>query len=282
MFADLDVLDLRRLSWARVKRGIGAIANEFAKHDLLTYSSAIAFQVLYAVIPLVMLGLAALGIVGAQSVFTDHIAPTLQHDLSHDAFTIVDRTALKVMNKERAWWVTVGLIVTLWGVGASLRSMMTALNGIYGTRETRSWLRRLLVSVGGGAIVTACFYTALIVVLGGRLVDLTGFVAVLFTLARWLVALVFLLVAIATMLRLVPAKKRPITWVSLGSAISALCWLVATVGFAAYVSAVPYSSVYGGLATIVILLIYLHISAIAFLLGVVVDALTRKAVRSSR
>ena len=45
---------------------------------------------------------------------------------------------------KRHVWATLGFLVTLWGVGAALRSMMNPLNGIYGIRETRSWLRRLL------------------------------------------------------------------------------------------------------------------------------------------
>lgn len=143
---------------------------DFAKFDLLTYSSAIAFQVLYAVVPLVMLGLAGLGLAGEQSLWANHIAPTLRRRLSPQAFTIADRTARHAMGGGRLWWATIGLVVTLYGVGAALRAMMTPLNDIYGARETRSWGHRVLVSLGGGAIVMACIFTALIVVLAGRVV----------------------------------------------------------------------------------------------------------------
>ena len=57
---------------------------EFTEYDLLTYSSAIAFQVLYAFVPLALLALAGLSLVGEQSVFTQHIAPTLRDHLSRD------------------------------------------------------------------------------------------------------------------------------------------------------------------------------------------------------
>src|SRR3954464_10295665 len=104
-----------------------AIADEFAKYDLLTYSSAIAFQVLYAVVPVTMVVLAGLGAVGQRSLFTRHVAPTLHHDLSANAYSIAERTALRVMGDERAWWLTIGLLVTLWGVGAAVRSLMRPL-----------------------------------------------------------------------------------------------------------------------------------------------------------
>jgi len=265
--------DLRRLA--------GGVAKQFAEYDLLTYSSAIAFQVLYAVVPFVMVGLAALGVVGRQSLWAKHIAPTLRNRLSSQAFTIADRTAQHAMNHDRLAWLTIGLGVALYGIGASLRSMMTPLNRIYSARETRSWLRRLLVSLGGGAIVMVCVFAAIVVVLAGRLVhphnlglDVIGF------LVRWLVVLALLLLANVTLLWIVPAKKRPVRWISIGSGLATVCWIGGTLGFGAYISTVSYSSFYGAFAGIVLLLIYLHVSAIAFLLGVAVDAELRKVSRS--
>lgn len=266
----------------RLRRLAADAARLFAQHDLLTYSSAIAFQVLYAVVPLALLALAGLSLAGERSIYVRHIAPTLHRRLSADAFAIANRTALKVMSGERFWWLTLGLIVTLWGVGAALRSMMTPLNGVYGARETRSWRRRLLSSLGGGAIVVMCIFAAIVVVLGGRLVHPHGLLSVGFFLLRWLVALALLLTVIATLLRFVPATKRPLAWISVGSALSTACWIVATLAFSAYISTISYSSFYGGLGSAILLLIYLHVSAIALLLGVVVDSLLRDEVNRTR
>lgn len=234
---------------------------------------------IYAVIPLAFLAVAALGVVGAESLYTSHIAPALRHTLSKDAFAIANRTALKAMNGKKFWWATVGVIVTLWGSGAALRSMMTPLNAVYDADEDRSWRRRMIVSIGGGALTIACVIGAFLIVWLAPLLNLSGVVAVLFTIARWAGTLALLAAAIATILWTVPAKKRPIEWVSVGSALCMICWVVATIGFGAYITAVSYSSFYGAVAGIVLLMIYLHVTAIAFLLGVVVDSLLRDEVR---
>ncbi len=257
-----------------------AVAKEFTDHDLLTYSSAIAFQVLYAAIPLTLLALAAMGLVGAQSLYTDHVAPTLRHALSRDAYAIANRTALHVMDRKRFWWGSLGLLVTLWGAGAALRSMMRPLNAVYDTREKRSWLRRLVVSIAAGALVMALVVTAILVTLLAPLVEPGGVAAIPVAILRWAVTVALLVAAIATLLWSVPAKKRPIAWISVGTALCTFCWVVGTIGFAAYVSAVSYSSFYGAVAGVVLLLIYLHVAAIAFLLGVVVDSLLRDEVQS--
>jgi membrane protein len=277
--AELAALELDDLSWARGKRAVGAVAAEFTKHDLLTYSSAIAFQILYAIFPLSMLALAGLGVVHAESLYTHHIAPALERALSKDAYAIANRTALRVMNGKRYWWATAGLVVVLWGAGAALRSMMTPLNRVYEAEEDRSWLRRLVVSIGGGALATALVLGALLIALLAPLVSLPGAADLAFGLGRWAATLALVLLAIATLLRFVPARKRPIEWISIGSIVCAFCWVVGTIGFGAYVSAVSYSSFYGAVAGFVLLLVYLHVTTIAFLLGIVVDSLLRDEVR---
>jgi membrane protein len=282
MRAELRALELRRLSWSRVKGAGKAVAGQFTQHDLLTYSSAIAFQILYAILPLAMLALAALGLFHWESLYTNHIAPSLKSTLSADAYRIANRTAMRMMNGKRLWWSTLGLIVVLWGAGAALRSMMTPLNAVYDARENRSWLRRMAVSIGGGALAIACIVGAVLIPLVAPLWNLGGVVAVGFWIVRWLATLTLLVAAIATLLWVVPARKRPIQWISVGSALCTICWIVATLGFGAYISAVSYSSFYGAIAGVVLLLIYLHVSAIAFLLGVVVDSLLRDTVRSRK
>jgi membrane protein len=267
--------DLRRLA--------GGVVKQFAQYDLLTYSSAISFQVLYAVVPLAMLGLAALGVAGEQRLWSEDIARTLRDRLSPQAFAIANRTAQHAMNGDRIAWLTLGLGIALYGVAASLRAMMAPLNNIYGAREHRSWSRRLLVSLAGAAVVMVCVFATIVVTLGGRLLHPHNVaLQVLTFLGRWLIALALLLVANATLLWAVPAKRRPVRWISIGSALATLCWVGGTLGFGLYISTVSYSSFYGAFAAIVLLLIYLHVSAIAFLLGVTVDAELRAVSRARK
>lgn len=266
--------DLRKLA--------RAVIDEFLRLDLLTYSSAIAFQVLYAVLPLALLALGAMGLFGAQSLYTDHIAPGLRHALSADAYRIANRTAERAMNGKRLWWASMGLLVTLWGAGAALRAMMGPLNAIYGAKEGRSWWRRIAVSIGAGALVILLVSGALLITLLAPLWNLHGVAALGFGIFRWAVTVALLVAAIAVLLWTVPAKKRPIRWISVGTGLCTVCWIGGTIGFGAYISAVSYSSFYGAVAGIVLLLIYLHVSTIAFLVGVVVDSQLRDEVNRRR
>lgn len=283
MRAELAVLDLRRLTWRRAWAGAYRVHLVFNEHDLLSYASAIAFQVLYAVVPLIMLGLGALGLFGEESVYVRHVAPTLRRDMSADAFHVVDRTALRMMTSERYYWTTAGLLVTLWGVSGSVRAMFVPLNRIYRTEETRTFPNRMVTSFLVAAIVVVCVYGAIGLTLGGRLVHPRDLVlAVLLLLGRWALTVVLVLLAIAAIVRLAPAQRLDFQWVSIGAVLAAASWIGATALFSAYVSVVSYTSLYGVLAVIVVLLAYLYYSAVSLLFGVVVDSLLRDDVRRKK
>ncbi len=283
MRAELAVLDLRRLTWRRAWAGIYRVHVVFNTNDLLSYASSIAFQVLYAVVPLIMLGLGALGLLGQEDVYIKHVAPHLRRDMSPDAFQVVDGTARRMMSSERYYWTTAGLAVTVWGISGSIRAMFVPLNRIYRAEETRTFPNRMATSFVVAAIVIVCVYGAIALSLGGRLVHPHEVVvAVLLFVGRWALTVALVLLAIGAIVRLAPAKRLDLQWVSVGALLSTASWIGATALFSAYVSVVSYTSLYGVLAVLVVLLAYLYYSAVSFLFGVVVDSLLRDEIRKRK
>src|SRR4051812_30715078 len=66
------------------------VGTDFREHRLVIRASAIAFRLLLASIPLLMFAFALLGLLGLDSVWTDHLAPTIQRSLSEPAFRLID------------------------------------------------------------------------------------------------------------------------------------------------------------------------------------------------
>ena len=88
-----------------------------------------------------------------------------------------------------------------------------------------------------------------------------------------------LLVVVALVVRFAPAKQRPWHWVSFGAGISVGGWGLMTFAFWWYLTNVAdYGTMFGNLATIVVVLEYLYLSVIVFLSGILVDSLTRAQV----
>ena len=86
-----------------------------------------------------------------------------------------------------------------------------------------------------------------------------------------------LLLAVALLLHFAPERWQPLHWVTFGSVLIMVGWLLMSLGFGFYLREIAdYNSIFGGLATVVVLIAYLYASAVVFLGGVQVDALVRR------
>ncbi|HEX8857195.1 MAG TPA: YihY/virulence factor BrkB family protein [Thermoleophilaceae bacterium] len=166
----------------------------------------------------------------------------------------------------------------LWQMSGAVRAAMGALNGIYEVGTDRSWRDRMLVSTGIALGQAACLIGALAVVTLAPLAygdvgqPLTGLLFV----ARWGVAALLLLACVWLLVRFGPSERRPVRWASFGSVLVVTAWVLMSIGFGAYLRGVAnYGSIFGNLASLVILLTYLYLSAIVFLGGAQVDSLVR-------
>jgi membrane protein len=143
---------------------------------------------------------------------------------------------------------------------------MDAFDRIYAVRRERSFRERMAVSLALGLAVAVLLLAAAVYV---TLAPLPAWV-------RWPVAAVFLVAVDALLITFAPAEQQPLHWITAGTALSVAAWLGTSVALGWYATSVAnYGSVYGGLATFVILLTYLYFAAAAFLTGVEIDDLLR-------
>jgi membrane protein len=254
------------------------LVKAYEEHDLLTYASAISFQIITALVPALMFGVGVLGFFSLQNVWRNELAPDIKANVSKPAFAVMDETVTKALAQHQIFWVTIGLVIALWQVSGGVRSVMGALNEVHGYSNGRSWVRRMAVSLALALVLGACWLLAIAVVVLGPL--LYGHVApvlwALLFLLRWSVAGLLLLGAVAVVLHYAPELEQPMRWVTRGALLVMGGWIVMSIAFGAYVRYVAdYSSIFGSLATVVVLSAYLYAAAVVFLGGVQVDALAR-------
>jgi membrane protein len=263
----------------RLRANLRRVVDAFVDNDLLTYASAISFQILSAIVPFLAFGFALLGFLQLEDVWSGDLAPDLKSAVSPTAFAFVDQTIRTVLTERQAFWVTAGFLIALWEVSGAVRAVMGALNRTYGIDTQRSWRRRMAVSTVLALVVGACWLGAIAVVVFGPLVygDVDGPLAAVLFLIRWAAAGTLLLLALAMLLHYAPERSQPLHWVTVGSVLIMAGWLLMSLGFGIYLREIAdYNSIFGGLATVVVLIAYLYASAVVFLGGVQVDALARR------
>lgn len=264
---------------ARTRELARALLDGFKRHDLLTYSSAISFQILTAIIPFALFVLAVAGLLHLDSVWRDHLEPEIQANVSAAVFAVISNSVNKVFVGRQWLWATVGGALALWQVSGAVRAVMGALGRIYGGPPERPLLKRYSVSFALSVEVGACFILATLCLLlapffspahSGVAWDVFAFVV------RWALAAGLLLLAVGLLVRHAPATYQPLPWVSLGAAIVVGLWVIVSLVFNFYLTTIAsYESAFGSLAAVIVAMAYLYISTTAFLFGAQLDAIIR-------
>jgi membrane protein len=236
-------------------------------------SAGVAFYALLSLFPLVIAAVSIYGLVADPETVRGQIE-NLTKLLSPETATLVGRQLVEVTGGAGGalgFATVLGILTALWSASSGMKALITGVNLAYDETETRKFakLRGLAVLFTLGAMV----------LMGIALATIVGYPPIadnLPTVLRWLVAIIrflilggLLVVALAVVYRFAPDRDQPKwSWVSWGSAVATLLWVVATIGFAVYATFFGnYNKTYGALAGVIILMFWLFISAFVVLVG---------------
>lgn len=175
-----------------------------------------------------------------------------------------------------------GVLVALWSVSGAIDTLQIALDVTYEVPARRFVARRLrsfsliLATVTLGIVASALSVFGASI--GNALHSHAPFGGTAFTIAwtiiRWLVALTAITLLLGIYYSYGPNRQAGRwRWTSLGSAIAATIFVLASLGFSFYVANFgSYGKIYGAFAGVVILIIWLYLGALAVLLGAEINA----------
>jgi membrane protein len=169
----------------------------------------------------------------------------------------------------------IGLIIALWSANNGMKAIIDAMNVAYNEAEGRSFIRLTMVSFMFtlGAIALLILALGAIVVLpivlaflGNALGDTLETVL---NLARWPVLLLIVIFAVSVLYRYGPNRERAEwRWVTPGSLLASVVWIVASIGFSWYVANFgTYNETYGSLGAIIGFMVWMWISATIIIMG---------------
>ena len=261
-------------------RAVRELARTFNEHNLLTWASALSFQLLTAIVPFLLFGFALIGFLNLDSAWAE-LAKNIKPHMSGAAFKVVNDTAQKVLSQKQQWWLTIGFALAIWEVSGGIRAIMGGLNAIYNVEESRTWIERLRRSIAIALVISSFVIATIAVVWISPLAygDVGQPLGALLFVARWSIAALLLGLATAITFRFAPNGYQPPRWVTIGTAIVVGAWVAASILFGLYIRFVAsYGSIFGNLATIVVLFAYVYISSIVFFAGAQLDAIIRRQV----
>jgi membrane protein len=262
------------------------------ENDLLDYAAGLAFSFLLALFPFLLFLLALFGLFESRSselqtsllsYFADFLPPA--------AFQLLSATMNELARSSSGGKITFGIVMTLWFGSGGISSMISTLNGAYRVSESRPWLRVRMTALGLTFAISILLLAALFMLLaGGHVVDWIGLklnlgtaVVVVWKGMQWLAAAVFAIVSFWMVYYCGPSLgKRHWYWSMPGSIFGAVLWLAASLGFRIYLHFFnSYTTTYASLGAVMILLVWLYVTGLAYLIGGEINAEIGRAATSN-
>jgi membrane protein len=251
--------------------------------DIFSSAAQIAFYFSFALFPLLIFVISLLGmILETSDDIRKELFAYLYQIMPRDVFNLVRTTIDEIVDKSSGGKATVGLVFTLWSASAGFDAARTALNNVYQLRETRSWWRTKLQSLALTFIVTTIAGFLLAVVFyGWKLVGTAlGSIGIQITSPlvlmsiQWITALAMVFFVCELIYNLLPNFKT-FRWlrVTPGSIVAIILWILLSTGFRTYLAYYnSYNKAYGSLGAVIIMMLWLYLSAAALTVGGVINS----------
>lgn len=177
-----------------------------------------------------------------------------------------------------SWSFALSVLLSLWSSKKGVTALFEGINIAYNERDNRHFLIKyaLTFSFTIGLILLGFFCLTLVVGFP-VLIEKFGLPEVIQTTlswCRWPLLAMILIFGLSFFYKIAPHRSSPqFKWVGVGSVIAALLWTVGSLGFSYYVDNFgSYNKTYGSFAAVIILLLWLFLTAFIVLLGAEINS----------
>jgi membrane protein len=248
-------------------------AKEVKQDQVPLLGAGVAFYALLSLFPAIIAGVSIYGLVADPQTVRDQI-DKLTRMLSPETAKILGQQISQITSSAGGALgvaTVVGILTALWSASSGMKALITGVNLAYDEGETRKFvkLRGLSILLTLGAMLLLTVAGATIAGFPPIADNLPVALQWVVSILRFVVLAVLLILGLAVLYRYAPNRDEPKwTWVSWGSVVATVLWVLASIGFSIYVNSFGnYNKTYGALAGIIILMFWLYLTAVIVLVG---------------
>ncbi|HJS50800.1 MAG TPA: YihY/virulence factor BrkB family protein [Pyrinomonadaceae bacterium] len=264
-------------------KGIKAIAiqlyEKISDDDILGNAAQVGFYFSFAIFPLLLFLTTLFGLIlSNKEDLQNQLYLMLSQVMPPAAYELVTKTLNEVTSNATTGKLTIGILITLWSASAGIDNTRGTLNEVYNLKETRSWFRAKLTSVlltiGLGVLI---LITLALIVYGSQFLDSILPIDSFYVLEamQWIAVLALLFFAFALIYNFAP-NHDPFRWkwITPGAVIGVVLWLLFSGAFRLYLRYFDsYAATYGSLGAMIILMLWLYLTALVILVGGAINAI---------
>jgi membrane protein len=272
--------DVTKPSWKYIAK---KTLREFTKDQCPDLAAALTYYSVLSIFPALLALVSLLGIFGDPQKTTSALLDIVQGFAPGQTLDTIRPVVQDLASSSAAGLTLVlGLLTALWSASGYVGAFGRAMNRVYEIDEGRPFvkLRGTMLGVTIVNLLIVVVIAAMLVLSGpvaesvGSLIGLGGAFVTVWNIAKWPVMLVLIIVAIAILYYATPNVKQPkFRWMSMGSAIALVVFLLASLAFGFYVANFSsYNKTYGAIGGVIVALLWLWILNMSLLFGAEFDA----------
>lgn len=258
----------------------------FKKGALVTRASSIAFNLLLALLPSTFFLFTLIPFIPIQN-FQSELIRLFENIMPANAYLFLESTIIDVITRKSGGFLVIMFlasgIMSTNGIHALIHAFVVSDHEF----ETRSWVAQRRVSFSLLIIIVFMIAMSAILLIFGRitvqkLVDIsfleTNWVYYILISLKWVVIISLLFMAISFLYYLAPARKARFRFISAGSTLATILFILTSLGFSAYVNNFDnYNKLYGSMGTVLVIIVWLYLNSITLLIGFELNASIRTA-----
>ena len=260
------VLPLLKRTWA-----------EILDDNVLGLAAQTAYYFFFSLFPLLLFSAPLLGLIGGREMVLGRVMASAAQVLPGSAFTMLDQVVQDVVLSDNApGLMSLGALLALWAGSNIFSALIDALNRAYDVTETRSWVKKRLLSLAAVLVAGGALVLATLTMLAGE--DLVRWFAgqlglgaqerLAWTVFQYLLAFALLVGSAWMLFYFLPNVRQDRTRVLAGAVVTTVLWIVVTLVFRAYVQNFGnYNATYGTIGGVIVLLLWMYLSMLVLLTG---------------
>jgi membrane protein len=263
------------LSWRELGKRVWA---EVQGDNVFGRAAELSYYFLLALFPFLIFLTSIIGFVLGSGTGTRHaLFEYLARIMPPSAFQLIDNTMTEISTASGGGKLSFGILAAFWAASNGLGAITESLNTAYDLKESRPWWKQRLTAIGLTSALSVLIIGALIlVVAGGHIAEWLaatyGFGPVFpltWKIIQWPAVLACMTFAFALIYYFAPDfRKQAWQWLTPGSVIGVVLWLLVSLGFRIYLHFFnSYSATYGSLGAVIVLMLWLYLTGAAVLIG---------------
>lgn len=251
------------------------------KSSLISRANSLSFTFMLAIFPAIIFVFTLIPYIPIDNL-QETILNSLSNIMPENAFKTVESTIRDLVSLHRGGLLSLGFFLAIYFSSNGVMGIMKAFNRTSHTIETRSKLMLIVISILLVLIIVSIMLVATsLLIFASYLIKhyaSEGFyddslTSTLINIGKWIFTYLLIFIVISFIYYLAPAGKRHFRFISAGSTLATLLSLVFIMGFNYYIdNFAQYNKLYGSLGTLIILMLWINLNAIALLIGFELNA----------